>query len=161
MSIPDAQFILDRIVVDPVWGCWEWQQHLTAGYGRYNGSAGRKLAHRLSYEIFYGPIPGGLPLDHLCRNHCCVNPAHLEAVTSRENALRGTSVSAVNAAKTHCDSGHEFTPENTRPRKVGVSRQCRACHREDSRKWARNNPEKRRTQANASARKKRSLKVHV
>lgn len=46
-------------------------------------------AHRLSYELFVGPIPDGYELDHLCRNRGCVNPAHLEAVTHRVNVLRG------------------------------------------------------------------------
>jgi hypothetical protein len=37
----------------------------------------------------------------------------LEAVTNRENMLRGVGVCALNARKTHCKHGHEFTPENT------------------------------------------------
>jgi hypothetical protein len=68
-------------------------------------------------------------LDHLCRNTRCVNPDHLEPVTLAENVLRGVSSPAMNARKTHCDSGHEFTPANTyiSPRS---ERKCRACGRE-------------------------------
>lgn len=108
--------------------CWIWkgtvsQQH---GYGHY-GHTGIQ-AHRAVYEAFVGKISEGLQLDHLCRNKVCVNPAHLEPVTARENTLRSNAPSAINAKKTHCDSGHEFTEANTyrwakRPR----SRLCREC----------------------------------
>jgi hypothetical protein len=47
-----------------------------------------KLAHRVSYEAAYGPIPAGLHIDHLCRVRKCVRPEHLEAVTQGENNLR-------------------------------------------------------------------------
>jgi hypothetical protein len=40
------------------------------------------------YEEAYGPIPARLHIDHLCRVRRCVNPAHLDAVTSKENTHR-------------------------------------------------------------------------
>ena len=52
-------------------------------------------------------------IDHLCRNPACVNPAHLEPVTNRTNIRRGYGPSGLNARKTHCIKGHEYTPENT------------------------------------------------
>ena len=54
-------------------------------------------AHRWSYQHHIGPVPEGLVLDHLCRVRHCVNPDHLEPVTSRENTLRGEGFAAVNA----------------------------------------------------------------
>jgi hypothetical protein len=91
-------------------GCWEWVGHLTPqGYG----SLGRRLAHRLVYEVAVGPIPAGLQLDHLCRNRRCVNPDHLEPVTSRENTLRGSGLPAQRVLVTHCPRGHAYTDENT------------------------------------------------
>lgn len=80
--------------------CWIWQQELTKGYGLFwDGPRTSKQhrahqAHRWAYESLVGPIPGGLVIDHLCRQPACVNPAHLEPVTQRENMLRGESPSA-------------------------------------------------------------------
>lgn len=82
--------------------------------------------HQVIYEMIIGPIQQGLELDHLCRNHGCVNPAHLEPVTHKENVLRGTSPAAGHAKQTHCDRGHEFTPQNTLLYDGG-RRRCKTC----------------------------------
>ena len=94
--------------------CWLWPGALTGGgYGHrwWHGKTNR--VHRVAYELSVGPITKGLQLDHLCRNRPCFNPRHLEPVTRRENILRGESPAALNARKTHCKRGHEFTEENT------------------------------------------------
>jgi hypothetical protein len=70
-------------------GCWRWIGAIQRGYGVVHGTHGTKYAHRLSYERFVGPIPIGMALDHLCENRWCVNPDHLEIVTSGENTTRG------------------------------------------------------------------------
>lgn len=86
--------LLDRItpvlVVAPLGECWVWVARTNRnGYGRMYHEGSEKMAHRLCYEAFVGPIPEGYILDHLCRTRCCINPAHLEPVTHSENTLRG------------------------------------------------------------------------
>jgi hypothetical protein len=67
-------------------GCWIWQGHINKkGYGRIE-SSGRRLAHRVAYELWVEPIPKGLQVQHLCNDRLCCNPAHLVAGTASENA---------------------------------------------------------------------------
>jgi hypothetical protein len=73
--------------------CWEWTGYRTPhGYGQCGGARSGKarartyLAHRLAYELSIGEIPGGLLVDHICRNRACVNPAHLRLATAKQNA---------------------------------------------------------------------------
>lgn len=91
-------------------GCWLWAAYVNPdGYGEFWPTTDRHVgAHRYSYELNVGPIPEGLHIDHLCRVRNCVNPAHLEPVTCRENLLRGDTFQAANAAKTHCPQGHPY-----------------------------------------------------
>lgn len=98
------------------------------GYGQLTADSKRHLAHRFAYATLVGPIPQGFDLDHLCRVRECVNINHLEPVTRRENLLRGNTITAVNAAKTHCPQGHEYTPDNLI--RSGRKRYCRECNRE-------------------------------
>lgn len=70
--------------------CWvSGHNRNSKGYARVNTAGRSTPAHRVAYEHFIGPIPDGLTLDHLCRNRACINPAHLEPVTSLENIRRG------------------------------------------------------------------------
>lgn len=125
-----APSIWDRIEVGD---CWIWKGSSRGYYGQYQYKGRSYLAHRYVYELLVAPIPAGMTLDHLCRNRPCVNPDHLEVVSSRINILRGASPHAINARKTHCKRGHEFTPENTTFLKGG-GRRCRICARA---KWSR------------------------
>ncbi len=112
--------------------CWLWTAGLAHGYGSFRLIDRAVYAHRMAYELMVGPIPEGLHLDHLCRVTNCVNPEHLEPVTCRENNLRGISPAAVNAAKTHCPQGHQYSAENTYENPNSGRRLCRACQRVSS-----------------------------
>lgn len=114
--------------------CWRWLGHLNRdGYGQIRDEFGVIItAHRASYLVHVGPIAAGMEIDHLCRNRACVNPAHLEPVTHQQNMMRTNVPAAVNARKTHCIRGHEFTPENTVRRPRGY-RACRTCVRDRAR----------------------------
>ncbi len=120
--IPLLQRLMKRVSVQEN-GCWTWTGKTRAdGYGSFKRNDERyALAHRLMYEEVIGAIPTGLVLDHLCRHPSCVNPAHLEAVTQRENILRGS-----NRLRdiTHCKRGHELSGDNLLK---GVGRICKAC----------------------------------
>lgn len=115
--------------VDPqASGCWRWTaSKKMGGYGQYQLEGWPQLAHRVAYEYLVGPIPAGLTIDHLCRNRWCVNPEHLEPVTQRENNLRGGSLVALNARKTHCKRGHPLSGPNLYIHPTAGARQCRIC----------------------------------
>lgn len=99
--------------------------HPTLGYVRYTRNGKTEYGHRLMYELFIGPIPEGLQIDHLCSNRACINPEHLEAVPPHVNKMRGRA-GEWQKAKTHCPHGHEYTEENTWRSHRG-HRYCRAC----------------------------------
>jgi hypothetical protein len=118
--------LLNNIEMITESGCWVWTGAVSVhGYGVVKIDKKDQRTHRVFYEMLVGKIPDGLVIDHLCRVRCCVNPAHLEPVTNKENILRGISPQAINGKKTHCKNGHEFTKENMIPY---VSwRQCKIC----------------------------------
>lgn len=68
-------------------GCWLWTGPTkTYGYGIASYRRRNYRAHRLAYELFYGPFDSGLLVLHLCRNRHCVNPDHLYLGTAQDNA---------------------------------------------------------------------------
>ena len=130
MDSVEGRFWANVVMVE---NCWEWAGVRNQdGYGRMRVHGRYVTAHRLAYEIRKGPSPDGLTLDHLCRNRGCVNPDHLDAVSHKEICLRGTSFSAINAAKTHCPQGHELSGGNlyVHPRGERICRTCRKASRE-------------------------------
>lgn len=119
--------IMRNVEVDPISGCWLWTKARRSGYATCRYDKRMWYVHRLTYVLAVGPVPDGLELDHLCRVRHCVNPAHLEPVTRRENLRRGDTFAARNAAKTHCPAGHPYDKKNTYIQPNG-GRRCRRCH---------------------------------
>ena len=127
-KLSDEQRFWSKVEIGDANGCWLWTKGIQHhGHAQFSVNGKAVYAHRFAYELMVGPIPEGLVLDHLCSTPACVNPAHLEAVTPRENALRSRMVK-VATAKTHCPRGHEYNSENTQL--IGGRRFCRACKRE-------------------------------
>lgn len=81
--------------------CWVWTAAKDpAGYGRFGIGQKVYLAHRVSLDIAGIAIPDDMFADHTCHNKSCVNPAHLRAVTQKQNqenltGARRTSASGV------------------------------------------------------------------
>lgn len=130
--------VLRNIIRIPEAGCWIWEGKTQSnGYGvlRTKGRTGKySYVHRVSYEHYKGPIPQGLQIDHLCRVRCCCNPSHMEAVTQRENMLRGEHPNLRAARTGLCAKGH---PLKRRP---SGKQQCYTCTNE----WKRKNRKSRR-----------------
>jgi len=132
--------LLAKVRIDPDSECWVWTGALMPnGYGAFtvkiDGKWKRCYPHRISYEIHIGEIPKGLDIDHLCRNRACINPAHLEPVSRRENLARGETLIAKQLKQTHCKNGHLLDKSNLSAYKLKKGkRECLTCHRERERK---------------------------
>lgn len=92
-----AERLLANSKVDPLTGCRIWTGRTRKRKGgdedgainlRINGRHVTRAAHRISFEVFKGPIPDGHDIDHCCVNSLCIEPTHLEAVTHLENIRR-------------------------------------------------------------------------
>jgi hypothetical protein len=70
-------------------GCWLWQgAKIPDGYGQLQGPQGKVvLVHRLSWQLFRGPIPEKAQVLHKCDVPSCLNPEHLFLGSQRDNIL--------------------------------------------------------------------------
>lgn len=127
-----AERFHEKYIVHPTNGCWLWTGATDDdGHGRIRGGPPDQrllAAHRVSYELHIGPIPAGLIVDPRCDMPRCVNPAHLQLLTQRQNALRSTSRLIAAHWMQQCLRGHDLSiPGSYYVRSdIGV-RVCKAC----------------------------------
>lgn len=122
--------------IDPRGDCWEWiGGDNGVGYGRVYLNGTKQYAHRAVWEALVGPIGDGLTIDHLCRNHSCVNPDHLEPVTQAVNNRRGSRRNG-QTGKTHCPYGHAYEGVNVQTAgRRKHWRRCAQCHARRNREY--------------------------
>lgn len=117
-------------------GCLRWQgpKH-RHGYGKFK----QTFIHRFVWEQSNGPIPKGMEIDHVRARGCihkdCFEVSHLELVTHTENVSRRSvediqALGKIQANKTHCPYGHEYTDRNTMRLGPKKARNCRRCRQQ-------------------------------
>lgn len=122
--------------------CWLWTAAINSdnGYGRFDG---RKYglssyAHRVSWEIYRGPIPEGSQVLHRCDIRSCVNPEHLFLGSQQDNIDDMVNKErAWFSKKDKCPKGHEYDITDNRGK-----RKCRTCTLAYQRAWYAKNGKK-------------------
>ena len=120
-------------------GCWTWTAGRTKKqYGKFSVDGKTKQAHRVSWTLHNGDIPGRLFVLHHCDNPPCVNPEHLYLGDHKQN-MRDRLERGGNpqVSKTHCDKGHELEVVGNDGR-----RGCKTCRREAHTQWVNDNRER-------------------
>lgn len=107
--------------------CLEWtgaaNPYGIVNIGKGNGT---RVVHRWLYERWVRPLERGEQLHHLCHNHRCCNPEHLEPLTASEHTKRHIDEHGPWA---HCPAGHLYDDENTYVHPTKGYKCCRTCHR--------------------------------
>jgi hypothetical protein len=118
-------------------GCWEWCGGTKGPYGvcRVRGRPVR--AHRVSYELHFGPVPSSLCVCHRCDNPICVRPDHLFLGTNLDNVadkvakgrqVRGVSVNTAKltpeAVRRIRDEYRDGVSASTLATRYGISDRC-------------------------------------
>lgn len=133
--------IREKTTIDPTTGCWLFRGYLSSyGYGRICVDWVNYYVHTISAVIYldYNLLDKEHQINHkdnVCPNRNCWNPEHLYVGTQAEN-VQDTVVKGISGrpTQTHCQNGHEFTPENTYIRESTGDRVCRTCKSERNRK---------------------------
>lgn len=129
-SLRDA-FIRTMQRVEITESCWNWTGVPTnRGYGSIRSEGRSYKTHRVVYEFIYRvSLAPEETIDHLCRNKICVNPYHLEVVSSAENSRRRAGFYNVPHEKCGKCGQSDWI--------AGAARQCRPCLRQTQRDYKR------------------------
>lgn len=114
--------------VSSIGRCWLWTGAVAGwGYAQigFRNPDRRVMVHRYSFELHGGLLLDGMHIDHLCRVKLCVNPAHLEQVTPRENVIRSGGLAAQQLQRLACPQGHPYFGDNLMVDRG--RRRCRTC----------------------------------
>lgn len=110
--------------------CWEWSRaRNSSGYGRLTVNGRRERVHRYAYQLFVGPIPSGMEVDHVCHNRACVAPYHLRLATRAQN--NANRVGAQPASRSGHRNIHWDSRSNTWKIQVGKGAARRTSSRKD------------------------------
>ena len=94
-----------KFIVNPITGCWEWQRSRSS-QGRYPtigiGPGRPEYAYKVAWVDANGPLPASpcpdgshrWELHHACRNRACVNPDHIELLTSKQHVAEHNAIRA-------------------------------------------------------------------
>jgi hypothetical protein len=126
-----------KVRVGPSKDCWEWLGSKDPrGYGRLfvGGRGGRPVAaHRIAWELTFGPIPEGEHVCHKCDWPSCCNPDHLFLGSRSDNMQDAAKKGRIHGQQnTHCAKGHELTLDNIYTPTGTCQRQCRQCKRDST-----------------------------
>lgn len=129
-------FIEAAVEYDPNSGCWLWTRALAGdGYPGLTIPGFPRGGHRASWMVFNDAeiIPAGAVIRHSCHTPQCVNPAHLQPGTQKENRgdrrtniVRRAAPAGTYTRMNFCRRGHPFDAANTFI-DVRGDRGCRTC----------------------------------
>lgn len=134
---------IEKSITKEVSGCWSWNKSRNArGYGQIAIKKVCKLAHRISYEVYVGPIPDGHGVLHRCDNPPCVNPSHLFTGDQKVNLQDMSKKKRWKNQfmdRTHCVKGHPLVGENLKsspsiPKGRKICRTCNLAWRKNNRR---------------------------
>lgn len=93
--------------------CWIWTKSLfSSGYGKFSIEHKNHYAHRVSFELFVGPIPDKLFVCHSCDNKLCVNPLHLWLGTHQDNMDDKVKKNRQTHTRGELDGVHKLTEQD-------------------------------------------------